>query len=147
MSTTTEQAYAVHPELSIDPKPVISPDEIQSAPAEARQRGREFAVYKVPAASMSGDYTVTYNNKTRTLYCTCLAGQHGTPCKHLSSVLFLREYERAYREYHSLSLPELEARQRDFTEMERRTLVPVRGWRAMSAAIGDLVWERNEGIA
>jgi hypothetical protein len=145
--SSTDTAITVHPEMSIDPKAVISHEAIQAAPAEAKRKGREFACYKVPAASMSGDYTVTYNSKTRTLYCSCMAGQHGTPCKHLASVLFLREYERAYREYYDLSLPELAARQRDFTEMERRTLVPVRGWRAQNAAIADLVWERTEGIA
>jgi hypothetical protein len=147
MSTTTEQAYAVHPELSIDPKPVISPDEIQAMPAESQRRGREFACYKVPAASMSGDYTVTVNTKTHTLYCTCEAARHGTPCKHLASVLFKRAYEQAYRLYSDLSLPELEERMRDYIEIERFAKAETRAWRAIVSAVGDLIWERTEGIA
>lgn len=145
--TATEPQIVVHDELSIDPKPVIAPDAIQLVPAESRRRGREFRVYKVPSRSLNTDRTVVWNDKTRVIYCDCVAAQYGNQCAHLASVLFLREYERAYREYYDLSTPELEARQRDFTEMERRTLVPVRGWRAQQAAIGDIVHERLEGVA
>jgi hypothetical protein len=144
MDTT---AIRVHDELSIDPQPIIPPDAIHPAPAESELRGREFVVYKVPAASFSGDYTVTLNTKTGTLYCTCEAAQHGNKCKHLASVLFKRAYELAYRLYADLSIPELEARHRDHIEMERGALVQVRAWRASVAAIGELVRERTERVA
>lgn len=144
---TTEPQIVTHPELSIDPKPVIAPDDIQAAPAESWAKGREFVCYKVPSSDGTTLYTVTLNTKTSVLYCTCLAGQHGTRCKHLASVLWKRAYEQAYRLYADLSLPELADRQRDCIEMERGALVQVRAWRAINAAIGELVRERLEGAA
>lgn len=147
MATTTATTYKVHDELSIEPQAIIPPDAIQAAPAEAWARGREFACYKVPSSDGTTLYTVTLNTKTGTLYCTCLAGEHGDPCKHLASVLFKRAYELALRLYHDLSLPELAERQRDSIEMERGALVQVRAWRASVAAIGDLVRERTEEVA
>lgn len=147
MTASTEPTITTHPELSIDPQPIVAPDDIQAAPAEAWQRGREFACYKVPSSDGTTVYTVTYNDKTRVLYCTCLAGQHGTICRHLKSVVFKREYELAYRLYSDLSLPELQEREREFIEIERGALVQVRAWRAINGAIADLVRERLEGAA
>jgi hypothetical protein len=144
---STATAIKVHDELSIDPQPVIPPDAIHPAPAEAWAKGREFAVYKVPSSDGITLYTVTLNTKTGTLYCTCPAGHHGNKCKHLASVLFKRAYELAYRLYADLSIPELEARHRDHIEMERGALVQVRAWRASVAAIGELVRERTEDAA
>ena len=145
--TATEPTIKVHPELSISPEALISPDEIHAAPAEALQRGREFAVYKVPSSDGSTLYTVTVNTKTSTLYCTCEAAKHERICRHLKSVLFKRAYELAFRLYADLSLPELQERQRDFIEVERFAKAEARAWRAINAAIGDLVRERLEGAA
>jgi hypothetical protein len=145
--SSTEPTIAVHDELTIEPQPIIPPDEIQAAPAESWQRGREFAVFKVPSSDGTTLYTVTLNEKTRTLYCTCLAGQHGNRCKHLASVLFKLAYEQAFRLYADLSLPELQERQRDYIEIERGAKMQARAWRAINAAIGDLIHERLEGAA
>ncbi len=146
--TATEPTITVHPELSIDPKPVIAPDAIHPAPAEAARRGQEFVCYKVPSSDGTTVYTVTLNTKTSTLYCTCLAGQKGKyPCKHLASVLFKRAYEQAYRLYSDLSLPELEERARECHDIEQGVLVQVRAWRALNAAIAELVRERTEDAA
>lgn len=144
----TEPQIVTHPELSIDPKPVIAPDAIQAAPAEAWARGQEFAVYKVPSRSLGTNRTVVYNAKIGVLYCDCEAGRlGGKVCAHLQSVLWKRAYEAAFRLYADLSLPELADRQRTFIEMERGALVEVRAYRALNAAIGDLVLARLEGAA
>jgi hypothetical protein len=147
MTATPDTAIKVWDELSIDPQPIIPPDAIHPAPAEAERRGREFVIYKVPSQSGTGTYTVTLNTKTGTLYCTCEAARRERKCKHLASVLFKRAYELAYRLYADLSIPELEERQRDHIEMERGALVQVRAWRAANAAIGELVRERTESAA
>lgn len=145
--TATEPQITVHPEMSIEPRPVIAPDSIHPAPAEARQRGPGIAVYKVPSERGTGIYTVTYHTGKRTLYCTCEAAKHGGRCKHLASVLWKVAYEQAYRLYADLSLPELAERQRDYIEIERGAKAEARAWTAINAAIGDLVLDRLDGAA
>lgn len=142
--TTTERTITPHDVLSVQPEAIIAPDLIHPAPAEAARRGREFAVYKVPSLSEPGDRTVVLNTKDDTIYCDCPSTY---PCRHEKSVLFKREYERAYRQYATATEAELRAQDRTLARMAARTLTPVRAFRAIQAAVGDLIRERLDGAA
>lgn len=144
-TVATEPQIRPHDLHTITAEEIISRAEIQPDPAEAWRRGREFVVYRIPSRSEAGkQHTVTINQKDQTAYCTCTAAGFGVRCAHVKSVVWLRAYNEAYRNYQGLSLAELEDRQRDFNQMHRGELIPVRNWRTMQSAIGEIVRELTE---
>lgn len=142
---TAEILVRPHDELTIEPEALCPIEEITRNRQAEATRGRDFWCYDVPSASAPGTWhLVVYNRKRRELYCTCEAGQRGQRCRHAKSLLFKHAYDETYRLYHAATLPDLQEQERTFIEMGLRTLVPIRGYRAMWAALGDLIAERTK---
>lgn len=133
-----------HDELRVEPRPEIPLASIQRDNQEEQRRGRDVNVWAVTPSKGGDPYHVTYHLKARTYYCTCEGGKRGNICKHVRSVAFLRTYNETYRLYHTATLAELVAQDETLARMEAGRLVPIRGWRAAKAAIGELVRERTE---
>lgn len=133
--------------LNIEPEAIIARDQMARDSKESYRRGREFSVYRVNSRSEDTARTVVYNDKAKTIYCDCPAGQRGIKCAHVKSVLFHRTYGETFRLYHTATLAELQEQDRDLARMERGTLVPIRGWRAIKAAIGDLILDLTQEAA
>jgi hypothetical protein len=69
----------------------------------ATVRRLDRGLYEVPSTS---DASVTYivcGVQAREMTCTCVAGQHGKPCKHVCAVLLRRTQEDALRQARRLS--------------------------------------------
>jgi hypothetical protein len=146
--TAAETLIRPHDILTIEPECIIDRHAIHPEPGEAWKRGREFACYSVPSRSHPETaHLVVYNHHTKQIYCVCDAAQRGLKCRHVKSVLFLRAYNEAYRLYEFADLADLQAQDETLARMERGALVPVRGWRALKTAIGDLVLERTRRAA
>lgn len=146
--TATEVAIRPHDILTIEPEAIIPMSSIIRDQIASERRGREFIVYLAPSKSTPGfRHLVTVNTKTQTIYCTCQAAERGIKCRHAKSVLFHTLYDETFRLYHACTLDELQEQDRTLGRMERGTLVPVRGWRAIKAAIGDLILHRTEVAA
>jgi uncharacterized Zn finger protein len=72
-----------------------------TSPAMARRLDR--GLYEVPSTT---DASVTYivcGVQAREMTCTCVAGTHGKPCKHIAAVLLRRTQETAKRQARKLA--------------------------------------------
>jgi hypothetical protein len=70
----------------------------------ATVRRLDRGLYEVPSTT---DASVTYivcGVQAREMTCTCVAGQHGKPCKHVAGVLLRRTQEDAKRQARNLAL-------------------------------------------
>lgn len=146
--TATQTAIRPHDELTIEPEAIIPESLITYDHKESGRRGRDFSVYRVASRSEPGVLrTVTHNKYRREIYCLCPAARRGLKCAHVKSVLFLRLYDETFRLYVAATLPELQEQDRTLGHMERGTLVPIRGWRAIKSAIGDLIADKTKEAA
>jgi hypothetical protein len=69
----------------------------------ATVRRLDRGLYEVPSTS---DASVTYvvcGVRAREMTCTCVAGTHGKPCKHVAAVLLRRTQEEAKRQARKLA--------------------------------------------
>lgn len=102
-------------------------------------------VYEVDSETRPGVvYSVVYTYRDGSYVCDCLAGQHGTRCKHVHSVVYWTTYDRTRRDLARLNDTELHAYDRDLALARAGLLAPWLHWEIDSDACADEIAERAQ---
>ena len=102
-------------------------------------------VYDVDSETQPGvTYTVVFTYRDGSYVCDCKAGQHGTRCKHVWSVIYWTIYDKTRRDLAAMSDAELRAYDRDLVLARAGLLTPWLHMEIDADACGDEIAARAQ---
>lgn len=140
--------YRTFRESEITPQCHTAREAVAFAPSESDpgERGKSTYIH----ASISGTgpgCRVVYHRHSGLWHCTNPEHQKAGPkqgaCRHIANTLWWLEYDRALADWRAADAAELARAEMIFAALHASPTGGWPGWRAQSAALGDVTWERT----